>query len=51
MQDEKVIRSDRPDWPVLEWNGVVVWVPGVCRSDSLVPNPGSEAVKFDARRD
>jgi tRNA(Ile)-lysidine synthase len=51
MQDAKVIRSDRPDWPVLEWNGGVVWVPGVCRSDSLVPKPGAEAVKFDVSRD
>ena len=26
----------------------VVWVPGVCRSDALLPSPGSEALRVDA---
>jgi hypothetical protein len=25
-----------------------VWVPGVCRSDALLPEPGTEAVRVDA---
>lgn len=51
LQEQKVPRSARPNWPVLECAGSVVWVPGVCRSDSLVPAAGAPAVRIDARRD
>ncbi len=49
MQEEKVPRSRRPDWPVVEHLGSVVWVPGVCRSEALVPAPGTRARRIDVR--
>ena len=48
LQDARVPRSRRADWPALEHDGVVVWVPGVCRSDLLIPRPGAEALRVDA---
>lgn len=48
MQDGKLPRHDRPSWPVLEAESEVVWVPGVCRSDAMVPEPGAEALRIDA---
>jgi tRNA(Ile)-lysidine synthase len=49
MQDAKVARSRRPGWPVVEQGGRVLWVPGVCRSDALVPEPKGDALRIDAR--
>lgn len=48
LQDARVPRSRRPQWPALVHEGTVVWVPGVCRSDRLVPRPGAEALRVDA---
>jgi len=48
FQDARVPRSRRAGWPVLAGPGGVVWVPGVCRSDSLLPQPGTEALRVDA---
>jgi tRNA(Ile)-lysidine synthase len=48
FQDARVPRSQRAGWPVLEENGVVLWVPGVCRSDGAIPDEGSEALRVDA---
>jgi tRNA(Ile)-lysidine synthase len=48
FQDARVPRSRRAGWPVLEDNGVVLWVPGVCRSDGAIPDEGSEALRVDA---
>lgn len=47
LQEAKVPRSRRGRWPVLEAEGCVVWVPGVCRSNDLVPAKGTEAVRVD----
>ncbi len=47
MQDKEVPRSHRPKWPVLEHEGVVIWVPGVCRSDGLLPDPTALAMRID----
>ena len=44
FQDARVPRSRRAGWPVLAGPDGVVWVPGVCRSDALLPEPGTEAV-------
>jgi tRNA(Ile)-lysidine synthase len=49
MQDEKVPRSRRSDWLVVEHGGNIVWVPGVCRSELLVPAPGMRARRIDVR--
>jgi tRNA(Ile)-lysidine synthase len=48
FQDAKVPRSRRPGWPVLESQGSIVWVPGVCRSDLLVPRAGAEGLRVHA---
>ncbi|MGH7629849.1 MAG: tRNA lysidine(34) synthetase TilS [Gemmatimonadales bacterium] len=48
FQDARVPRSSRAAWPVIEHAGAVAWVPGVCRSDLLVPAAGVEALRVDA---
>jgi tRNA(Ile)-lysidine synthase len=48
FQDARVPRSSRAAWPVIEHAGLVAWVPGVCRSDLLVPAAGVEALRVDA---
>ncbi|HZE74761.1 MAG TPA: tRNA lysidine(34) synthetase TilS, partial [Gemmatimonadales bacterium] len=48
LQDARVPRSRRAEWPALVHAGAVVWIPTVCRSDHLVPRPGMEALRVDA---
>jgi tRNA(Ile)-lysidine synthase len=48
FQDARVPKSRRESWPVIAGPDEVVWVPGVCRSDALVPPAGSEALRVDA---
>ena len=48
FQDARVARSRRAAWPVVAGADGVVWVPGVCRSDALLPEAGTEAVRIDA---
>lgn len=48
LQDARVPRSRRAEWPALVHEGAVVWVPTVCRSDHLLPRPGMEALRVDA---
>ncbi len=48
FQDARVPRSRREAWPVVTGAESVVWIPGVCRSDALLPSPGVEAVRVDA---
>jgi len=48
LQDARVPRSRRAEWPALVHDGAVVWIPTVCRSDHLVPRPGMEALRVDA---
>lgn len=47
FQEAKIPRGRRGGWPVLEWDSCAVWVPGVCRADALVPEPGAEALRVD----
>jgi tRNA(Ile)-lysidine synthetase-like protein len=47
FQDARVPRRSRADWPVLAAPGLVVWIPGVCRSDALVPPAGAESLRVD----
>jgi len=49
FQDARVPRSRRIEWPVLAAAGRIVWLPGVCRSDALLPAPGTEALRVDAQ--
>jgi tRNA(Ile)-lysidine synthase len=48
FQDARVPRSRRQYWPVVVGAEEVVWIPGVCRSDALLPPPGTEALRVDA---
>ena len=48
FQEVKVPRSRRLDWPVLAQDQEIIWIPGVCRSDALVPARGTEALRVDA---
>jgi tRNA(Ile)-lysidine synthase len=48
FQDARVPRSRRTGWPVVAGTDGIVWVPGVCRSDALLPAPGTEALRIDA---
>ena len=41
-------RSRRSGWPVVAGGDEVVWIPGVCRSDALVPESGTEALRVEA---
>jgi tRNA(Ile)-lysidine synthase len=48
FQDARVPRRRREVWPVLARHDDVVWIPGVCRSDALLPSAGTEAIRVDA---
>ena len=49
FQESRIPRQQRETWPVLvDSCGEVVWIPGVCRSDDLVPLAGAEALRVDA---
>jgi tRNA(Ile)-lysidine synthase len=47
FQDAKVPSSERRRWPILEGQGELAWIPGVCRSNRLLPRPGDPAVRVD----
>jgi tRNA(Ile)-lysidine synthase len=47
FQDARVPRRSRAEWPVLAATDLVVWIPGVCRSDALLPPAGAEALRVD----
>ena len=48
FQEGKVPRGRRETWPVLARHDEIIWIPGVCRSDALVPDAGTEALRVDA---
>lgn len=49
FQEARISREVRTQWPVVvDASGQVVWVPGVCRSAALLPQPGAEALRVDA---
>ena len=47
FMDARVSKLARRAWPVVEAAGSVVWVPGVCRAESLLPPAGSEALRVE----
>jgi tRNA(Ile)-lysidine synthetase-like protein len=50
FQDAKVPRQQRKAWPmVTNAAGEIMWVPGVCRSNQMVPPAGVEALRVDAQ--
>jgi tRNA(Ile)-lysidine synthase len=48
FQEARVPLSQRAEWPILARQEDVVWIPGVCRSDALLPAAGTEALRVDA---
>lgn len=48
LQEARVARSRRAAWPVVESDGLVIWVPGACRSADRIPAPGTPALRLDA---
>lgn len=50
LQEARVPRSRRATWPLLEVDGQVVWVAGVCRGSGALPEPGAEAVCVEVHR-
>jgi tRNA(Ile)-lysidine synthase len=47
FQDARIPSSERRRWPILEGEGELAWIPGVCRSNRMVPRPGDPAVRVD----
>ncbi len=47
FQDAQIPRSRRSGWPVMTAQSGVVWVPGVCRSQDLLPAANTEALRVD----
>jgi tRNA(Ile)-lysidine synthase len=50
LMEARVPRRDRAAYPVVVRGTDVVWIPGVCRSDAALPQPGEPALRLDARR-
>lgn len=50
FQDAHVASSDRRRWPILEGEGGLAWIPGVCRGNLLVPRAGEPALRVDVVR-
>ena len=50
LMEGRVPRGERRTWPVLERDGDIVWVPGICRSTAALPRPGEPALRLDAHR-
>lgn len=47
FQDAKVPSSARAGWPIIEGGDAIVWIPGVCRSDQLLPVPGASSLRVE----
>ena len=47
FQDARVPAGRRARWPLVDADGRLVWIPGVCRSSELLPPAGAEAVRVD----
>jgi tRNA(Ile)-lysidine synthase len=48
FQEVQVPRSRRESWPILAQRNDIVWIPGVCRSDTRIPVPGVQALRVHA---
>ncbi len=49
FQDAHVPRQERQGWPILEGEGAIAWIPGVCRSNLLLPAGGEAALRLEVR--
>jgi tRNA(Ile)-lysidine synthetase-like protein len=47
FQEARVPRRSRAEWPVLAAPDLVVWIPGICRSDAFLPTAGADSLRVD----
>jgi tRNA(Ile)-lysidine synthase len=47
LMEARVPRWVRMAQPLVTWNGAAAWLPGVCRAEAGVPDPGTVAVRID----
>jgi hypothetical protein len=45
--EARVGRADRSRHPVVLLDDRPLWIPGVCRGDAALPEPGTLAVRLD----
>ncbi len=49
LMEARIPAEERKRYPVVARGDDVLWIPGVCRSDSALPDIGEFAVRMDAR--
>ena len=47
LQDARIERSRRAAWPMVELEGEVAWVAGVCRGEGALPGEGEDALRIE----
>lgn len=47
LQEARVERSRRAGWPLLEQNGSIVWVAGLCRGQGSLPDDGDDGLRIE----
>ena len=50
FQAARVPVQDRATWPLIEGDGQLAWIPGICRSGNLLPAPGQPAIRVEVER-
>ena len=50
LMEARVPRTDRATYPIVARGKTILWVPGVCRSASDLPQPGTAAVRVDVTK-
>jgi len=49
LQEARIPRSRRAGWPLVELDGEVQWVAGVCRGEGGVPSMGEDGLRIEVR--
>lgn len=47
LQEARVERSRRASWPLLEVDGNITWVGGICRGEGALPRAGEDALRIE----
>jgi tRNA(Ile)-lysidine synthase len=47
LMEARVPRGERASYPLVVCDDAVLWVPGVCRADAVLPAPGTLALRLD----
>ena len=50
LMEARVPRGDRAGYPVVARGETILWVPGICRSATDLPEPGTRAVRLDVTK-